>query len=292
VGANHETIAVVSRFVPLSKREQPDPSFSEPREGVPDYLWQPLIEWLAEIVRGGRGVPDAEWLLRLQTSLEVSLRWDTPPHAFDSLITQMSADRPLALDVFDYALNDLGEISETTGSYTVNRVTTLMNILTRGGSAWGVAIGEDQRAGLVRRLVGPVRESIEQLRGPHERAHHYLTEAWRKIFGRNPDPTDGWHEAVRAVEVVACPAVIPNDTRGTLGKVIAAIDASPSRWTFALGPPEIVSGMARGVWLSELRHGSADESAPLEATPEQAATAFHLALALVQIFASGYVIRA
>ena len=54
-----------------------------------------------------------------------------------------------------------------------------------------------------------------------EEASVHLRRAWTAIYGRDPEPSRGYADAVRAVEAVACPLLLARDTRPTHGKVIA-----------------------------------------------------------------------
>ncbi len=44
-----------------------------------------------------------------------------------------------------------------------------------------------------------------------------IGQAWRLIYGREPNHTAGYDKAVRAVEAIVRPAIIPNDGKATLG---------------------------------------------------------------------------
>jgi hypothetical protein len=287
----------VSRYVPLSKRERPDHEWDTPREGIPDYLAAPIYAWLdaAAVDPGWSGTPARyQWLLRLQTALGVALNWEQGAvSAYIALREGMQRDHGFGLDVLDFALHDLGDLRYR-GDMPESRMAAELGVaLDSGRSAWQVVLGGDGHARLQRRLIGPVDESIDDVRSVRERAHYFLAEAREKLFRVDPDATDGWHDAVRAVEVVAIPVVLPDDPKATLGKIIKAIEDKPSKWKYELGDVGGVLTMLSSVWaLSPFRHGSPDETVPLEASLEQATAAFHLALALVQIFATGLFTRA
>jgi hypothetical protein len=42
-----------------------------------------------------------------------------------------------------------------------------------------------------------------------------LREAWANAFGRNGDPSDAWDHAIKAVEDVLIPEMMPNNTKAT-----------------------------------------------------------------------------
>jgi hypothetical protein len=51
----------------------------------------------------------------------------------------------------------------------------------------------------------------------------YLATAWNRAYGRNPDPSGAYRDAIRAVEASAKPIILPADPVATLGKMIAAL---------------------------------------------------------------------
>jgi hypothetical protein len=283
---------LVARFRPLSQRENPDPAFDEPREGIPTYLWAPIVKWLHDVAVDNpdifyfEPVRRTEWMMRLQPVVQVALDWASPATAWEYLLTTMASNHALALDVIDFALDDLGEITHPE-STAGQRALEMGEILTNGNSAWRVTVDDGGYASLLRRFVGPVDEALEDVRSASDRAHHHLTDARNKAFGTRPEPTAAWASAVRAVEVVAGSAVTPNDPKPSLWRIVSAIRDKPEKWGFPLGGPLLVLGMLDGLGTTDQRHGTDDPTVPLEATREQAQAAYFLALSLVQIFASG-----
>ena len=111
-------------------------------------------------------------------------------------------------------------------------------------------------------------------------------------MGRSPDPSSAYREAIRAVEVVAGPVVKPGDSKATLGTIISALRDKPSKWTVDLekASPEQVTEMLAMLWQSQFdRHGTDDESVPLNVSQEQADAAVHIAIALTRMFAGGHI---
>jgi hypothetical protein len=183
----------------------------------------------------------------------------------------------------DFTLAVLPELNWSESNQEAQK---LGDMLDSGRSAWRVTERPSGGWQLVRRSLGPVVEAISSLAGPSQRAH--LVAAWDALTRRHPDTSAAYREAVRAVEAAAKPVVLPNDSLATLGKMIAAIDAKPTKWHFVLGSPEDVSAMCKLLWTSQLdRHGTDDESVPLNVSYEQADAAVHLALTLVRYFAGG-----
>ena len=277
-------------FRPLSQRTNPDSAFDGPYEGVPPWLFQSVANWIHEVVSQQQGTPNREVLLAAEASLHLvpPLDWSADEFsALSSSLARVARDGEFALDFLDFLLNNLEGRSRL--------AVDLHKILIRGGSAWEVQPVEPPvRFQLVRRAIGPLTEAIEDIRPKSQRAHAHLMQAWSKLMGRNPEPSTAYREAIRAVEVVAAPVVIPGDSLATLGKIIKAIRDKPGKWTVDLADAtsEQVADMASMIWQAQFdRHGTHDETVPLNVTQEQADAAVHIAIGLVRLFAGDHIRR-
>lgn len=272
---------------PLSKRAQADARLDEPHEGLPAHIAGPALDWLANRFQPA-GLVDDEAL----TDLQLRFRLDPPLDRRDrlgDLIARCRDDDDFALDVIDYSLYHLDRLGHEY-EFLPERAKQLAKILILGGSAWIVAPIEDEDDGvyrLARRSVGPVPDAVAAL-SPAARAHAHLVEAWNRSTGRNPDPSGAYREAVRAVEAAAKPVVLPASNRATLGTMIAALRDKPEKWATRMGEVHDVRRQMELLWTNQLdRHGTDDESVPLEVSQEEAELAVHMALLLTRIFARG-----
>lgn len=114
-----------------------------------------------------------------------------------------------------------------------------------------------------------------------------LADAWRQTYGRPTDPTTAYRQAVRAIEQVACPLVLPNNPKATLGNVRDHLRDAPHKWTFTLvdkddaGTVDPVVTMFDRLWTGQVsRHGGGRTSR--EQTQTEAEAAVHLAVVLIQ----------
>jgi hypothetical protein len=222
---------------------------------------------------------DVEVSLRLSSPLDWS---HGPAGAAISLKHKCVADDEMALDVVDYFLQRDPHL--LTPRDEMNR------ILEMGGSAWEVS----DDAGLQRRAVGPISEVIASTASENERVASHLKASWQKLVGRDPDPSGAYREAVRSVEVAAKRVVSPDNQRATLGTMIHDLENKPSNWdTVLCGGIELVIDQARSLWKGQRdRHGTDDESVPLNVSQAEADAAFHQALSLSRLFAGGGIWRA
>ena len=99
---------------------------------------------------------------------------------------------------------------------------------------------------------------------------------------------------MRAVEAAYAPLVSPKNESATRGTIIADINNKPSKFPVRLqaDTPDAnvdrILGMLRMLWKSQLdRHGTADESVPLNVTLDEARDALALATTLVHLAQQG-----
>jgi hypothetical protein len=99
---------------------------------------------------------------------------------------------------------------------------------------------------------------------------------------------------MRAIEAAAKSIISPENDVTTVGTLIRDISAKPSKWDFKLphgssgDPVNLILGLMRLVWKSQFdRHGTDDETIPLNVSQEEAETALHVAGFLVHQFSSG-----
>ena len=277
---------------PMSLRGgDPDPRFDGPSEGLPPWLKGPVLEWVKAAFHPGGYVNDGA--LR---ALQLDFRLERPlgaggiyPH--NDLLSRMDADDAFALDVLDWMVHNHKYFSE--GHQSEEWVEELGLLLNQGGSAWEVTTLDYMSHQLTRRAVGPVVEVLEQTATEAARAHKHLSDAWSKLMGRGPDPSGAYREAVRAVEAVAKPVILPNNDRATLGQMIAAMREKPEKWAVTIGTVDDVRAQMETVWTGQLdRHGTDDETVPLNVSPAEADAAFSACLNLVRLFVGGHVVQA
>jgi hypothetical protein len=269
----------------------PDPRFDEPSEGLPPWLKDPVIKWVTgEFKSGYWDHEEALQAIQLDFRLEVPLGFNVPSGRADDLLQRVAADDEFALDVLDWMVHKHKFFCA--GHESEEWVGKLGRLLTQGGSAWEVVTVDYMDHRLTRRAVGPVVEVLEQTATEASRAHAHLVDAWSKLMGRNPDPSGAYREAVRAVEAVAKPLLLPNDSLATLGKMIGVLKTEPEKWSATLETVNDLRGQMEAVQKGQLdRHGTDDEDVPLSVSQDEADAAFSICLNLVRQFAGGHVRR-
>ena len=130
----------------------------------------------------------------------------------------------------------------------------------------------------------------------NDEASLHLRQAWQATYGRDPEPSRAYGEAVRAVEAASCPLVLPKDPRPTLGKVIARLRDQPDDWQLVLPGEHEAEGIAalrvmlQLLWTAQRsRHAGGPDTREQLLTEAEAAVP--LAVTCVHWFASGFVKR-
>jgi len=283
---------------PLSIREDRGiDDYEGPFEGVPEWLFAPMWAWVSErypIWAEGhyRRAAVTEYrrigmALRLPLDNPLSPNPDRANDLQNNLYGLVYEDRNLLLDVVDFALSQMGA-----ATHRIHRA-SLQVILSQAGSVYRV---EEADVPYLARRVAPELQAAADAQIGAGRPGEHLARAWRAVYGRNPDPSDGYREAIKAVEAATIPIVSPANDRATLGTVIADIRNDPTKWVVSLHSPNpeeqipAVRGMLELLWKGQTdRHGTPDPSAPLDVSQGDAEAALHLALTLVQWFTSGVI---
>lgn len=249
-----------------------------------------LESWMLSVLSGvnkrNLRIYYGERLLAIERSLRLDLGKGGAADRFATLLSRTESDGELYLEVLHYLLHqpDPGLFADT--AYE------LETILKESGSAWRLAMREGN-FGLERRVDASVIKRAESTFSSGGRAGQHLELSWKALYSRSPDPSSSYREAVRAIEAAGKPIILPNDNRATLGKMIQAIRDAPTKWETDFGVQDgtgikTIRSMCALVWTDQLdRHGTDDESIPLQVTSEQAEAALHIALTLTHLFTSG-----
>jgi len=128
----------------------------------------------------------------------------------------------------------------------------------------------------------------------HNNASLFLSQAWHNVFGQNPNYSESYAQAIRAVEAASSGLITPNDKKATLGKVAQALREQKG-WRFQIEARDAnnVPGGVIQLLMSAMmnshsdRHGSSEVVESV--TREKAEAAVFSAVFLVQVFESGLI---
>lgn len=287
---------MVDRWLPLSAREGQARGFETLVDGVPPWLAGSLIEWVVPwFQRPDRNyatiTEDApERLRETERVLHITLNWSSGFHsAIGSLADQVLKDQQLFLNVVDYLLSRDWTVISPARPF---RVVRLNRILDEAGSLWA-AVGENPRA-LTRRVSIEMSDLVARTTAGHEKPAEYLKIAWNQAYGRSPNASDAYRNAIRALESLLVPIVSPKNDRATLGTVIRDIQQAPKKFRLRLQPKLPLDGVLAFadqlalVWTAQLdRHGNAEDSDLLEVSLNEARDAVALATQVVHSVQDG-----
>lgn len=278
-------------------------------EGVPSHLETPLRRWIFSILQDDE---DNAERIALDLRMTVNTGSVYSPAKFlalgtsrDQLIDVVNSMLRLSTPPAEQRFNPgsgYGRRSYLTmygGGRRADEIAALQEMLTLAGSAYRV---NDAQTGLERRVESTVQQAAAQTLTTSRSqqsgsASQHLETAWQCAYGRNPDPSKAYSEAIKAVESASQALIEPNNSRATLGTMLGVIRNSPQRFSTAIPAGnsgtndfDLVADMMRRLWQGQTsRHGSQSPT-PME-TQEQAEMAVHLAAVLVQWFAAGLVHR-
>lgn len=279
------------QYEPLFDRLKREHSDDVLYEGIPEWLESDISAWIDNRRNRARGDLWGRKLRGIERNCRITLRWRYGNRsAHSSLLSGMFRDEELGLEVLQYLLAqpDIGG-----DEYCVEN---LECSFLEGGSAWMVVQFEDA-ARLERRVDDTVRQQYEQAAQEAEPSTaEHLRAAWGYLYGRNPDPSEAYDRAVKAVESATAPIIIPNDDLATLGKIKNALHDGMDKFEMEWASKQAQTGldtvfrMMESLWTGQHdRHGTADSSQPTSVSPKEAEAGVHVAVSLVHIFASGLV---
>jgi hypothetical protein len=269
----------------LSQRRgkaQPD----GPYDGVPGHLTNGLLKWFNDTLR-----PYQNRAINEQKLLEIAgfMRAKVEPDwraetVLNHLMGTAQDDEDYFLDLIDGTLQYVGNKFNGPG---------LKGLLDAGGSVWTVS--EDFKS-LVSVVTEESQATFDAATSVVDEATKELKEAWGNAFGRNGDPSDAWDHAIKAVEDVLIPEVMPNNGNATLGNVVGELGGqNGSQWKLVLpgnsqdhDVSHLVS-MLRLIWPNHDRHGGPNPKRT--PSPQEARAVVTLAATIVQWHREGWVVQ-
>ena len=57
-----------------------------------------------------------------------------------------------------------------------------------------------------------------------------MQEAWALAFGREPNLSDAWGRAIKAIETLLKPIVSPKNNKATIGSMTSELRQAPGKW--------------------------------------------------------------
>lgn len=239
-------------------------------EGIPDGAGYPLRYWAEGMFGYRRPANETDASLEIEVAavvgIELQRTYETA-WEMQQILEACEADDDVFLDVLDAILF----------ARPRQNVKALDRILTTTGSIWGV---NEAGKGLIRRVDPTAEQQFRVAVSPEDATSGELRDAWVLAYGREPNPSDAWDHAIKAVEDILIPIVVPNQTEATLGHVIGTLKSNPQKFQVLLGGVQELLALLALIWPNPDRHGGgADKRTP---APEEAEAAVQTAVLLVQ----------
>ncbi|WP_329253111.1 hypothetical protein OG223_25755 [Streptomyces sp. NBC_01478] len=263
----------MSNWVPLSVRRGIKPP-NQIEEGVPQHLAPALEYWVEGIFgyRSSRGM-NRDLIHNAALAVRIPVVNGDGSAMMHHLLSQCLQNGDLFLDVIDYLL------STSVGNSGAPHLEQSLSI---GGSAWMAA---RDLGGLRRRVDETAQRSYDVATSPTDQASDELKQAWDRAFSRDPDASDAWDHAIKAVEAALIPIVVPKQDKAQLGHVVGSLRSQGDRWNFILPGVKMdhsvqpLISMLDALWPNPDRHANGTQRKP---TLDEAQSAVHLAVSLVQ----------
>jgi hypothetical protein len=192
-----------------------------PFRGVPDWMWMQLLEWLKDQLRPGTKDEDTATLHRVIARLRIStVGWTSKTGAWTPIWAWIHDDHEgeRLLDVVNLVIQ-----------LRPSDFATVDELLSDGGSAYAAT-----SRGVEDRVDGAAQAAFEAAIQPRDQASEDLSEAWSKAYGRDPDASDAWDHANKAVEAVLRGIISPENTKATLGTLIRDLRNGGHNFEFVL----------------------------------------------------------
>jgi len=125
-------------------------------------------------------------------------------------------DESLALDVMDWLLG-----------HGCGHAQSLEHILKSAGHVLRVSPDGNR---LVERIEPTLWDEYEQVTQLDDQASQYMQEAWALAFGREPNLSDAWGKAIKAIETLLKPIVSPKNNKATIGSMTNELRQSLDKW--------------------------------------------------------------
>lgn len=202
-------------WIPLPVRRNQRQPFT-PVDGVPDFLWQYAMRWIENALNDDASIACGLSIdLRLERAGNY-LDFQGASYAIRSCLEETGHNQIATLDVIDWLLN-----------HSYGHADALEFILKSAGHVLRVSPDGNR---LVERIDPALWDEYEQVTQPDDQASQYMQEAWVLAFGREPNLSDAWGRAIKAIETLLKPIVSPKNNKATIGSMTGELRQAPDKW--------------------------------------------------------------
>jgi hypothetical protein len=209
------------KFTPLSKRYRFDDTLMM---GIPDYLHQPIANWIYSVLRRKNAIVEPDGLYRnspyftkdFREILNVNMR-ESYPQDWNEAINFILSSNDRTLTILQWCLNYYARRSEAF---------ELEYSLSNGGMGYAVQTTKKDASEYddgVFDLVERVPEVVKKAADLSFDTNAELLVAWRACYGKNPNYNEAVQICQNVLEGLLKNTYLPKDPKAQLGKLIADI---------------------------------------------------------------------
>lgn len=268
-------------------------------DGVREWMRNPVRNWLEKNLTWSNGRGSTSYDGGAITTIELSgrinigaLKYDS--WRYDALVKLLESNADYGLDIIQAYV----ETADITDGYEVtshrirpNSITALNMILIKGGSKWHVVV-DGRKATIQARVDETTENAYKRLATSADDYAGLLKKAWNYCYGREPQPSEAYTYAIKAVEAVSWQIVTPKNSTATLGTIIADLRAKNTGGKVATSFKDKHAGTSVEAILQNMQRlwqGHSDRHATgayVEPTQLEAEVALHLAILICHLFAN------
>lgn len=268
-------------------------------DGVQPWMSNSLRNWLSNkfCVKSNNKTYYQDKLMH-DVELHARLTFGTASDGFylyRGAMAVFNANTYHALDMIQ-AVVELEEVTKDGYRSTLPPINYLNELLIAGGSKWHVVV-EGKHARMEARVDQTTEKAYKTLAQQKTNFSELLTKAWNYCYGRQPNPSEAYTYAIKAVEAASWATITPNNTTATLGTLIKDLESQTGagKFTTIFNDKEENAGIQTVISVMQrLWHGHSDRHATgthVKPTEPEAEAAIHLAILLCHLFSTGSVIR-
>jgi hypothetical protein len=288
-----------------SKRNTPLSGNEALYDGIPKWMESSIWNWLSpnfKYVSYNKTTKyHNDYLHEVELNCRLSFGSNTENyHLYSGLYKVFTANIDHALDILQ-ATVEIAEIKDSKNLYSSKIITTsalnrLNEILIKGGSKWHVVV-DGSKARMESRVDSTTINAYKQLTNTSEDFSKHLKNAWEDSFGRSPDLSGAYSNAIKAVEAATWKVITPNNMKATLGTMLNDFEVQSKAGKFSVGFNDndaeatlsLGHDLMQRLWKSQTdRHATGNYKNPSQLEAE---SAVYMAITICQMFSSGLIAR-
>jgi len=288
----------------LSRRNTPLSGNEALYDGIQKWMESSIWNWLGarfEYAYNSKTKYHNDYLHDVELHCRLTFGSNTEGyHLFSGLYKVFTANTEHALDILQ-ATVEIAEIKESKNTWeskviTKSAIASLNGILVKGGSKWHIVV-DGSKARMESRVDATTINAYNELISTSDDFTKHLKSAWEDCFGRSPDLSGAYSNAIKAVESATWKTITPNNMKATLGTMLNDFVAQSKAGKFNVGFKDndaettlsLAHDLMQRLWKSQTdRHATGNYINPSQLEAE---SAVYMSITICQMFSSGLITR-